>query len=111
MPVRVICCGPPKALSLISSVAVRVKGAVGVKVTLMAQLALTARVAGLTGQLLVRAKSPLLVPVIVMLLIVSGAVPVFVSVTGWAGLGVLGCGLGRFRVGADKVAGGVRATP
>ena len=81
MPVRVICCGPPKALSLISSVAVRVKGAVGVKVTLMAQLALTARVAGLRGQLLVRAKSPLLVPVMVMLLIVIGSLPVFESVT------------------------------
>ena len=68
-------------MSLISSVAVRVKGAVGVKVTLIAQLALTARVAGLRGQLLVRAKSPLLVPVMVMLLIVIASLPAFKSVT------------------------------
>src|SRR5207249_1822137 len=66
------CCALPKLLSLMARVAVRLNGAVGVKVTLMAQLALAARVAGLTGQLLVGAKSPLLVPVVVMLLIVIG---------------------------------------
>ena len=53
VPVRLSVAGPPLMLPLTSSVAVRANGAVGVKITLMVQLVVTARVAGLTGQLLV----------------------------------------------------------
>ena len=52
--------------------------AVGVKVTLMLQLELLARLA---GQLLVCAKSRLLPPLIAMLLTVKLPLPVFDSVT------------------------------
>ena len=105
------CCAPPKLLSLIARVAVRLNGAVGVKVTLMTQLALVARVAGLMGQLLVGAKSPLLVPVVVMLLIVSGALPVFESVTACGVLGVPTCWLGKFTLVGDTLATGARPVP
>ena len=52
----------------------------GVKVTLIVQNPFTARVAGLTGQLLVCAKSPGLVPVTVMLLMVTVPGPLLVRV-------------------------------
>lgn len=58
----------------------RLPVAVGVKVTLMMQFALTARVV-LAGQVFVCAKSPPFVPLIAMLEMVKGAEPVFVSVT------------------------------
>ena len=73
-------------MSVTLNVVVRLPEAAGVKVTLMVQLAPTARLA---PQPLVWAKSPLLVPVIAMLLIVNGALPLFVSVTAWAALVVL----------------------
>src|SRR6266850_2264080 len=61
VPVRGIDCWPPWALSVTESVPLRVRGCVGVNVTLMVQVALTARLA---GQLLVSAKSPMvLIPV------------------------------------------------
>src|SRR5439155_1597092 len=106
-----VCRGLPKALSLTVSVAVCVPVFCGVKVTLMVQLALTARVAGLTGQLLVRVKSPLLVPVMVMLLIVIASLPVFESVTACGVLGVPTCWLGKFTVVADTLATGARPAP
>ena len=52
--------------------------AVGVNVTLMVQLELLPR---LEGQLLVWAKSPLLVPVMPMLLMVTVELPVLETVT------------------------------
>ena len=63
------------ALSVTVNVALREPVAVGVKVTLMVQVALAAKVEGLMGQLLVCPKSPGLVPVKPMLVIVK-AVPV-----------------------------------
>ena len=69
------------ALSVTVRVAPRVPVAAGVKVTLMVQVPLAARVEGLTGQLLVCPKSPGLVPVKPMLVMVK-AVPLgFESVT------------------------------
>ena len=65
------------------SVAVRVPFFVGLNVTLIVQLAPAARVA---PQVVVRAKSPALVPPMSMLLMVKGASPVFDKVTS---LGVL----------------------
>jgi hypothetical protein len=68
-------------LSTTESVAALAPVALGVKVTLMVQALPAASVAELPGQVLVWTKSPLLVPVIVMLLIVSGPVPLLVRVT------------------------------
>ena len=68
-------------MSVTVNVALREPVAVGVKVTLMVQVALTAKVEGLMGQLLVCPKSPELVPVKPMLVMVK-AVPLgFESVT------------------------------
>jgi hypothetical protein len=78
VPVSATICGLPVALSLSVSVALLVPVAVGVNVTLMAQIAPAAT---LDPQVLVWAKSPLLAPVIVMLLMVSAAVPVLVRVS------------------------------
>lgn len=63
--------------------ALRVPVAVGLKVTLIVQLAPEAK---LEPQLLVWAKSPLLVPVIVMPLIVNEEAPAFRIVTLFAAL-------------------------
>jgi hypothetical protein len=61
-------------------VAERAPFADGVKVTLSVQLAVAARVAGLSGQVFDCAKSVAFAPFTVMPLIVSAAVPLFVSV-------------------------------
>ena len=66
------------ALSVTVNVALRDPVAVGVKVTLMVQVALAAKV---EGQLLVCPKSPGLVPVKPMLVIVNAAPLGFESVT------------------------------
>src|SRR5690349_3539080 len=83
VPLRAIVCGLFWALSVIDMDAVRVPAAVGVKVTLMVQPALGATAA---GQLLLCPKSVLLAPVTAMPVMFSCAVPVFVRVTGCAGL-------------------------
>src|SRR5438874_1513180 len=61
-PLSATVCGLPLALSVTNSVPVRILEAVGVKVTLIEQLAPAAKVAGLVGQalapVLVAAKSP-----------------------------------------------------
>lgn len=77
VPESEIVCGLPVAESTIEIDPVRVPDAVGVKVTLIVQDPLFA--ATEVPQLLVSPKSPLGV----MLVILSGAVPVFVSVTPW----------------------------
>src|SRR6266571_268662 len=56
VPLKLAVCGLPAALSATLRVPLRAPVAVGVNVTLMAQLALAARVEGLKGQLLVWAK-------------------------------------------------------
>src|SRR5947209_18957050 len=87
------------------TLALRVPVAVGVKVTLMVQEALAASVLELLGQVLVWAKSPALVPVRPMLLMVRAALPLLVSVTAWAVLVVLTCWLPKLRLV------GLRLTP
>ena len=79
MPVRLTVCGLPLALSLTDSVALRLPLALGVNVTLMVHFELLPR---LEGQLLVWAKSPLLVPVMPILLMVTAKLPVLETVTG-----------------------------
>ena len=73
VPLKLPVCGVPAALSLMLKVPEREPVAVGVNVTLMLQLVPAANA---TPQLLLCAKSPLAV----MLLIVSGPVPVLLSV-------------------------------
>jgi hypothetical protein len=81
VPVSGTACGLPVALSATLIAPVRVPAAVGLNVTLIAQWALAASVAGLTGQVLVSAKSPLFVPVTVIPVMVNAVVPVLVNVT------------------------------
>ena len=69
------------ALSVTVNVALREPVAVGVKVTLMVQVALAAKVEGLMGQLLVCPKSPELVPVKPTLVMVKAAPLGFERVT------------------------------
>ena len=69
------------ALSVTVNVAIRDPVAAGVKVTLMVQVPLAAKVEGLRGQLLVCPKSPGLVPVKPMLVMVSAVAVGFESVT------------------------------
>ena len=75
VPDRAAVWGLPVTLSVTVNVAFRIPVAVGVEVTLMVQLAPAAR---LEPQPFVRAKSPLSVPVIAMLLTLTDeAVPFF----------------------------------
>ncbi len=66
---------------MIVTEAVRLPVTVGVNITLMVQFAFTPRVALLPGHVLVCEKSPLFVPPIAMLEMVSGALPLFVRLT------------------------------
>src|SRR5205823_1019322 len=74
-------CGLPPALSATDSVPVRAPEAVGVKVTLMEQLAPAAKVAGLVGQALAPVLFAPTLPDALPVLIVKAAVPVLVKVT------------------------------
>ena len=65
------------------TLALRLPLALGEKVTVMVQLALTASE---LGQVLVCAKSEALVPVMLMLLMLRASVPLLVRVTAWAAL-------------------------
>jgi hypothetical protein len=89
VPDRLTVCGLPPPLSVMDALAVRLPFAEGVNVTLMKQLAPEAR---LDPQLLVWAKSPELLPVIEMLVMLTDVLPLFVIViffgrlvvpTGW----------------------------
>ena len=71
------------ALSLTVTVPVRVPVVVGVKFTLIVQLVPAARLA---PQVWVWVKSPLLVPVMAMPLMLSAAAPVLERVIDWAAL-------------------------
>jgi len=81
VPVRPMVCGLPAALSVIVTLAVRLPFAVGVKVTLMVQLAPAARE---LPHVFVWTKSPLLVPVIAILVMLTAVLPVLAIVTAWA---------------------------
>src|SRR5207245_440551 len=73
VPVRVAVCGLPVALSVTATVAVLVPEAAGVNVTLIAQVAPAATD---VPHVLLWVKSPLLVPVMAMLVMLSAAFPV-----------------------------------
>ena len=85
VPARGTLCGLPVALSVTEILAVRMPAPVGVKVVLIVQDVPTAIDA---AHVLLCRKSPAFAPVIPMLLIVSAAVPLLVSVTTLAGLDV-----------------------
>src|SRR5437762_4467646 len=78
VPERLAVCGLLVALSVTVKAPLRVPVAVGVKVTLIVQFAPAASEA---AQLLVCPKSPLFVPAMAMLVIVSAVLWEFVSVT------------------------------
>ena len=78
VPVSETDCGLPAVLSVMVTDAARDPAAVGLKVTLMEQFAPAAT---LGPHVLVSEKSPLFVPVMAMLEIVSGAPPVLVKLT------------------------------
>ena len=92
-------CGLPAALSAIETEALRDPEAVGVNVTLMAQLAPAARV---LPQVFVCAKSPAFAPVMLMLLMVSSAEPLLVSVIGCAALVEFWFCVAKVRVAGDR---------
>ena len=75
-------------MSVTVNVALREPVAAGVKVTLMVQVALAAKVEGLMGQLLDCPKSPGLVPVKPMLVMLNAVLLGFERVTALATLGV-----------------------
>ena len=79
MPVRLMVCGDPAALSAMLTAPVRVPVAVGVNVTLMVQ---EAPAATELPQVSVSAKSPLAE----MLVTLNVPLPVLLSVTDWAEL-------------------------
>jgi hypothetical protein len=78
-PLRLTFCGLPEASSVKLKTALRVPTEVGLNLTFIVQLALTANDAPQLVALI--KKSPLLVPRIAMLLMVKIIVPVFLSVT------------------------------
>jgi hypothetical protein len=86
VPLRGALCGLSLALSLRLILALRAPLADGVKVTLIAQVALAASVLGPMGQVFVWVKSAAFVPARPILVIVSSAVPLFVTVTVCAAL-------------------------
>jgi hypothetical protein len=104
-PASVIVCGLSDALSVMFTEPYRSPGTVGVKVTLMMQLAPTARLA---PQVLVWAKSPLAE----MLIMIKVALPVFVRVTVWGALVLpTACPVKVRLLGASVTAGASRPRP
>jgi hypothetical protein len=99
------------ALSAIDTAAPRDPIAVGVNVTLIEQLALTASVAGLAGHVLDCAKSPALVPVIAMLVKLSVPGPLLVTVMLWAALVVFVVWLPNITLVVEIPTTGIGATP
>lgn len=100
VPARFSVCGLPAALSVIVSTADKLPPVVGVNVIGILQLASAAR---LFPQLLLPAvKSAAFVPLIEIEVILTAAVPVFVTVTGSGVLTVTGSG-GNARVLGDNV--------
>jgi len=94
--------GLPAALSLIATIPLRVPVAVGVKVTLKAQLAPGANFAGGVPQVFVWVKSPLFVPASAIPVMAKVPSPLFVSITVCGGLLVLmGC------IVKDRLAGDI----
>src|SRR5450755_2817005 len=80
VPVSITVCELPSVSSTLI-VALRAPVAVGVKVTVIVHWPWAARVAGAEGQLLVWAKSPGSVPVMMMLVILNALLPTLVNFT------------------------------
>jgi len=107
VPCNRIACGlPVLALSAMLAIALSLPAIEGWKVKLTVQLVPTARLLGGTGHVLVWVKSLLLVPVIVMLLKVSGAVPVLFITRLWTELTVPKASAGNDTLAWDTVAAG-----
>ena len=98
-------------MSVIVTAAVRAPVAVGMKVTFTVQLVEAANVDGLTGQFVVCAKSPALVPVIAMLLIVSAPGPLLVTVMACEVLVVFLVWLPKLSEVGERLTEGAAATP
>ena len=90
-------------MSAMVTLALRLPAALGVKVTLIVQVPLTANV---LEQVLVWAKSLAFVPLIAILLMFKAAVPVFVSVTVLAAVVVFTTSLPKLRLLGLKPAPG-----
>jgi hypothetical protein len=100
VPVRLTVCGLPAALSEMLTAAVRVPAAVGVNVTLIVQLPLAATE---LPQVFVSAKSPALVPVMLMLVMLKLALPVLLRVTFCAALVTPTFSLAKVRPEGDRL--------
>ena len=105
VPVSAMLCGEPGALLTMLMLPVRAVALSGVKVMLTGQAMPTASVAGPIGQLLVTAKLPLAV----MLVIVSSADPELPRVTTVAGLVVPTIRLPKATLGGARLTAGVGA--
>ena len=103
VPESATLCGLPGALLEMVMLPLREPPAIGAKVTLIVQLAAAAT---LVLHVLVCAKSAGFVPPTVILVIVSGALPVFVKVTRWAALLVPTFWVLKLRLVGDRVAAG-----
>lgn len=100
MPLSETCCGLVGSEFVTRKVAVRVPPAVGVKVTLIVQLAPAAKV---EPQVVVRAKSPAFVPVKEVTIEVRLVVPMLLRVTTWAELVVPATWLPKVRLPGARV--------
>src|SRR5438128_1866087 len=114
VPARDTDCGPPAASSVMFTAAARTPGASGVKLTLIVQLAPGATEPAPVGQVLpaAKAKSAACAPVMVMLVRLSGAPPLLVSVTFCAALVVpTRCSPNALLVAESVAVGGVTPVP
>jgi hypothetical protein len=111
VPLSATECGLPDALSAIWMLAAREPVAVGAKVAPIVQFAPGARVEGLTGHVVVRAKSAAFAPAIVMEVIVSGPAPEFVSVVVCDALVVPTACVPNARLVGESVTAGAGAPP
>jgi hypothetical protein len=93
------------------TLAVRLPAAVGAKETETVHVAFTASIDGLVGQLLVCVKSGAFVPVTEISVIVSGPVPVFLTVDVCAALLVPTCCEPKVRLAGVSVTAGAGAAP
>ena len=106
VPLTGTVCGLPAASSATATLALRLSAAVGVKVTRMVQKALAASV---LGQLLLSEKSPLLVPLSPMPVMVRAALPLLIRVTVDAALVVLTCWFPKLKVAGFRLTSGANA--
>src|SRR5690242_11413537 len=110
VPLSATVCGLAGASSVKERDALRAPVAVGAKVTLTVQVALTATVAPVQVSALLP-KSPALVPVKPTEVICKLVLPLLVTVTVWAGLVVPVPWLPKLRLVGLKLVPGARATP